>query len=73
MSTQKIPNLPALPPPPCCPHCNEALPVVSLYNWQHGAFMILAVYCPNLECRAVLTMQVVPAMPDERARIQMPS
>jgi hypothetical protein len=58
-------------PIPRCPECDAELPILGLFNWAVGVWMILSVYCPA--CQKVLHMQVLPMMPAEEQRIQRPS
>lgn len=62
------------PPLPTCPHCKAELPTLALFSWQMPSWVIMSVYCPNQECRAVLYTQVLPLdMQPEASRIEMPS
>jgi len=65
---------PSKVPGPICRHCSEELPAVGFYQWAHGLFMILCVYCPH--CRRELSTQVIPnlqAMQEpEDPRIHIP-
>jgi hypothetical protein len=47
-------------PLPRCPHCSAELPGVGLFNWQSGVWLIFCVYCPNLDCRKTIHLQIAP-------------
>lgn len=60
-------------PFPTCPHCGKELPTVSIFSWQMGPLSLVCAYCPELECRAVLSFQFVPVGLAEESRIALPS
>lgn len=69
MSTSEgIPSIPL----PRCPHCCAELDGVGCFNWAHPSGAIICVYCPNLECRKVLTMNIVLVAP-EQSRVRVPN
>jgi hypothetical protein len=45
-------------PGPICQFCDVELPTVGFYQWVHGIFMILCVYCPN--CQRIISAQTIP-------------
>jgi hypothetical protein len=55
---------------PLCNHCGTELPALSQYSWASDAGVILCAYCPH--CRKVLTWMILPAFPQESARIRRP-
>jgi hypothetical protein len=52
-------------PLPCCPHCGKDIELPALYNWQAeaAAQIILAAYCPNIDCRKILHLQILIIQP----------
>jgi len=50
--------------PPRCPHCKTDLIEVSTYQWTkniaggQGMSIMMAIYCPSAECRALLHTQI---------------
>ena len=46
-------------PFPHCPHCDGELATPALFTWQHGAWVIFCVYCP--ECLKTIDLQIMPA------------
>lgn len=59
-------------PVPACPHCGEDLPILGTFQWSQPPFIILCLYCPNLECRKTLKFALVPVAPEE-GRVIEPS
>ena len=47
-------------PVPHCPHCDFELAAPALFSWQHGAWVIFCVFCP--ECRASIGLHILPAV-----------
>ena len=49
--------------PPHCPYCNHVLAEISAYNWTlqvaMGLGVMLAIYCPNAECRKIIGTQIL--------------
>ena len=46
-------------PFPHCPHCDYELATPALFTWQHGAWVIFCVYCPD--CLKTIDLQIMPA------------
>jgi len=50
--------------PPRCPHCKADLAEVNTYQWTkqiaggQGLSMMMAIFCVNPECRALLHTQI---------------
>lgn len=49
--------------PPRCPYCSQDLTEIARYEWTAqiamGMVIILAVHCPNAECRKLLQSQIM--------------
>ena len=49
--------------PPNCPHCGKSLEAMCTYQWATqvsvGLGLLLAMYCPNPECRKIIGTQIV--------------
>jgi hypothetical protein len=49
--------------PPHCPHCSKPLEAMCSYQWAMqisvGLGLMLAMYCPNPECRKILGTQIM--------------
>lgn len=49
--------------PPRCPHCAGDLTQIGNYQWErqlaNGVAIMLALYCPNAECRKLLQSQIM--------------
>jgi hypothetical protein len=61
-------NQPPAPLLPRCPHCGEDLAGMGLFMWRVQGWVIVAAYCPNVECRSVLQTQMMPV--DEKPTIE---
>jgi hypothetical protein len=64
------------PLPPRCPYCATDMPEISCYNWNMqvamGLGVILAIYCPNGDCRKLIGTQIllVPHQSEESALVR---
>jgi hypothetical protein len=47
-------------PFPRCPHCDYELASPALFSWQHGAWVIFCVYCPD--CLKTIDLHIMPAI-----------
>lgn len=47
-------------PFPHCPHCDADLATPALFSWQHGAWVIFCVYCPD--CLKAIDLHILPAV-----------
>jgi hypothetical protein len=47
-------------PFPHCPHCDFELATPALFTWEHGAWVIFCIYCP--ECRKTIDLHIMPAI-----------
>lgn len=49
--------------PPHCPHCSKMLEGIATYQWTMqvsvGLGVMLAMYCPNSECRKIIGTQIL--------------
>jgi hypothetical protein len=49
--------------PPHCPHCSQMLVGICTYQWEMqvsvGLGIMLAMYCPNPECRKIIGTQIL--------------
>lgn len=49
--------------PPHCPYCSQVLVAMCTYQWAMqvsvGLGIMLAMYCPNPECRKVIGTQIM--------------
>ena len=63
--------------PPRCPHCSTDLPEVRTYQWikqlGQGLAIMLCIYCPNAECRKVISTQILIVPHAEERSIVAPS
>lgn len=55
--------LPDPPPTPRCPHCSQYLVEMAAHRWvlemTDCLAIVVAAYCPNPECRKVLSAQTM--------------
>jgi uncharacterized CHY-type Zn-finger protein len=47
-------------PLPRCPHCEEEMPTISIFQWNVNYWLVMAVVCTS--CRRTLSFQVLPPM-----------
>lgn len=47
-------------PFPHCPHCDFELTAPALFSWQHGAWVIFCIYCPD--CLKTIDLHIMPAI-----------
>lgn len=58
-------NEPIEAPLPRCQYCGKDIPGPALYSWEHGAWVIFCVYCPN--CRKNLHLHILPKIAAQAA------
>jgi hypothetical protein len=65
--------VPDAPVPPNCRHCDVSLPMIGLFAYTVGGYIILNLYCPA--CRKDLHFQIYQKQQPEGEppRVQIPS